>query len=131
MSGYDRARPRPLEIRVLDRREEGGRSEDAAAEQNGVMADAFLLMRVLVEDDRVALSFTALEGWTAEEMSFDALFNLWLAMASKIAQRETSQPDHEKMRQFAERILNLMHLSLKLDNLPGAQAPTASEERVA
>ena len=120
-STYDRTKKRPLEIRVLDRREEGGVSEDAAMDQNGVAADAFLLMRVLVDEDRMALSFAALEGWTAGEMSFDALFSLWLSLAGYVSRRpvEGLTPEQAKMRDFAERTLNLLRLNTALEGFGG------------
>ena len=117
-NSYNSDKPRPLGIRIFDHREEGGISEKKALEHNGVTADAFLLMRVLVEEDKVALAYTALEGWTAGEMSFDALFNLWLALASRIAHQNTEgQPDHERKRQFAQRMLQLLRLSVQLGRL--------------
>lgn len=116
---FDKTRRRPLEIRVFDRREEGGVSEETAADSNGVTADAFLLMRVLAGSESVALSYSAIEGWTAQEMSFEGLYSLWLALAGWIAKRPTDREDHEHMRKFAERVLNLMRLNTELGRLQG------------
>lgn len=127
-SGYDLNKARPLEIRLVDHRAEGGMSEAKAAEGGGVMADAFLLMRVLVEEDKIALSFSAIEGWSAGEMSLDALFNLWIALASKIAQREGQTPDHEKLRAFAERVLAMMSLTTGLTRLGEVPLPVTPGE---
>jgi hypothetical protein len=126
-SGFDLDKKRPLEIRVIDRRDEGGRSQREASEQSAAMADAFLLVRVLVEQDKVALAYSALEGWTAEEMSFEALFNLWLALAGRLARFKTEREDHEKLRLFAERVLNLMRLNTALNRL---EADVAAEPAV-
>lgn len=118
-SSYDLSRKRPLEIRVLDRRDEGGISEEAAQDQNGVTADAFLMMRVLVDEDKMALSFAAIEGWAGGEMSFEALFNLWISLAGHIARRpeEGLTPDQNQLRVFAERVLNLMRLNVEMAKL--------------
>jgi hypothetical protein len=122
---FDKSRRRPLEIRVFDRREEGGVSEENAAESNGVTADAFLLMRVLAGNESVSLSYSAIEGWTAQEMSFEGLYSLWLALAGWIAKRPTDRPDHDGMRKFAEHVLNLMRLNVELGRL---QADGAAEQ---
>ena len=128
-SSYDLSRKRPLEIRVLDRREEGGISEEAAQDQNGVTADAFLMMRVLVDGDRMAMSFAALEGWTGGEMSFEALFNLWISLAGHIARKpeDSLTPDQNQLRMFAERVLNLMRLNVEMNQLAADRAAQVPE----
>lgn len=124
-SAYDRDRHRPLEIRVLDHRDGGGVSENAASANNGVTADALLLMRVLIDEGSLAVSFSAIEGWTAKEMSYDALFNLWIGLTSELAKYKTSSPDQEKLRLFVERVLNLMRLNVSLERLEADRAAQA------
>lgn len=124
-SAYDRDRHRPLEIRVIDHRDGGGVSENDAASNNGITADAMLLMRVLVEEGSIAMSFSAIEGWTAQEMSYDALFNLWIGLTSELARYKTRSPDQEKLRVFVERVLNLMRLNTSLETLEADRAAQA------
>jgi hypothetical protein len=116
-SDFDLSKKRPLEIRVFDRRDEGGISEEDATDNNGLSADAFVLMRVLVDDGKLAMSFSSIEGWTAGEMSFESLFNLWLGMTSHLAKKKTDAPDQEALRLFAERVLNLMRMNVDLSRL--------------
>lgn len=116
-SGYDLTKKRPLEIRVFDRRDEGGVSEETASDSNGLTADAFVLMRVLVDDGKLAMSFSSVEGWSTGEMSYESLFNLWLGMTSHLAKKKTDAPDQETLRAFAERVLNLMRLNVELARL--------------
>lgn len=125
VEGYDLSKKRPLEIRVLDRREEGGISEEEATDNNGLTADAFVLMRVLVDEGKLSMSFSSVEGWAAGEMSFESLFNLWLGMTSHLAKRKTDATDQEALRLFAERVLNLMRMNVDLHRL---DADVAAEQ---
>lgn len=125
VEGYDLSKKRPLEIRVLDRREEGGISEEEATDNNGLTADAFVLMRVLVDEGQLSMSFSSVEGWAAGEMSFESLFNLWLGMTSHLAKRKTDATDQEALRLFAERVLNLMRMNVDLHRL---DADVAAEQ---
>ena len=125
VEGYDLSKKRPLEIRVLDRREEGGISEEEATDNNGLTADAFVLMRVLVDEGTLSMSFSSVEGWAAGEMSFESLFNLWLGMTSHLAKRKTDATDQEALRLFAERVLNLMRMNVDLHRL---DADVAAEQ---
>jgi hypothetical protein len=80
---FDTTKRRPIEIRVIDRREEGGASEDDATASNGVSADALVLMRLLLDSsDQVSMSFSAIEGSTGNELAFEPLFNFWLGLTS-------------------------------------------------
>lgn len=125
VEGYDLSKKRPLEIRVLDRRDEGGISEEEATDNNGLTADAFVLMRVLVDEGKLSMSFSSVEGWAAGEMSFESLFNLWLGMTSHLAKRKTDATDQEALRLFAERVLNLMRMNVDLHRL---DADVAAEQ---
>jgi hypothetical protein len=125
VEGYDLSKKRPLEIRVLDRRDEGGISEEEATDNNGLTADAFVLMRVLVDEGKLSMSFSSVEGWAAGEMSFESLFNLWLGMTSHLAKRKTDATDQESLRLFAERVLNLMRMNVDLHRL---DADVAAEQ---
>jgi len=125
VEGYDLSKKRPLEIRVFDRRDDGGVSEEEATDNNGLTADAFVLMRVLVDEGHLAMSFSSVEGWTTGEMSFESLFNLWLGMTSHLAKKKTDVPDQEALRLFAERVLNLMRMNVDLHRL---EADAAAEQ---
>jgi hypothetical protein len=116
---FDMTKRRPIEIRVIDRREEGGVSEEDAAASNGVSADALVLMRLLLDSDQVSMSFSAIEGSTGNELSFEPLFNFWLGLTSHLARRETTEEGQEHLRKFLERVLNLMRMSVELSRLPG------------
>lgn len=116
---FDTTKRRPIEIRVIDRREEGGVSEDDATASNGVSADALVLMRLLLDSDQVSMSFSAIEGSTGNELAFEPLFNFWLGLTSHLARRETSDDGQEHLRKFLERVLNLMRMSVELSRLPG------------
>lgn len=120
--GYDLTKKRPLEIRVIDRREDGGVSEETALEFNGITADVLLVMRALVDEGVVSLSYSAIEGWTGSEVSFEALFNMWLGFTSHLARHKTDDASQEHLRAFAERVLNLMRLSVDLTRLKADEA---------
>lgn len=121
-SGYDLTKKRPLEIRVIDRREDGGVSEEKALESNGITADVLLVMRALVDEGMVSMSYSAIEGWTGGEVGFEALFNMWLGFTSHLASHKTEDASQEALRTFAERVLNLMRLSVDLTRLKGDAA---------
>lgn len=121
-SSYDLTKKRPLEIRVLDRREDGGVSEEMAAQSNGITADVLLVMRALVDEGMVSMSYSAIEGWTGGEVGFEALFNLWLGFTSHLARHKTEDASQEALRVFAERVLNLMRLSVDLTRLKADEA---------
>ena len=121
-SGYDLTKKRPLEIRVIDRRDEGGVSEEKAIESNGITADVLLVMRVLVDEGMVSMSYSAIEGWKGGEVGFEALFNLWLGFTSHLARHQTEDANQEALRAFAERVLNLMRMSVDLTRLQADEA---------
>lgn len=119
---YDLTKRRPLEIRVIDRREDGGVSEETAHEGNGVTADALVLMRLLLDAEQVSMSFSAIEGSTGQELTFEPLFNFWVGLSSHLAQYQTKDEGQEHIRKFVERVLNLMRLSVDLTRLQADQA---------
>jgi hypothetical protein len=123
---FDQDKRRPLEIRVLDRRDDGGVSENDAVAYNGLSADAFVLIRLLIDEPAIAVSFSSVEGWTGGPLSFEALFNVWLGLTSHLAKTK-ADPSQEALRLFAERVLNLMRLNVELQRLP---ADAALAERV-
>lgn len=127
-SGYDLTKKRPIEIRVIDRREDGGVSEETALQSNGITADVLLVMRTLIDDGAVSVSYSAIEGWTGGEVSFEALFGLWLAFTGHLAHYKTQDATQEAMRAFAERVLNLMRLSVDLSRLQADQVAEPAAE---
>jgi hypothetical protein len=127
----DLDRKRPIEIRVLDRRDEGGISQNDASENKCVTADAFVLLRLLVDPSNINLGFSAIEGWDMQEMAFEGMFSMWLAFAGHLARKEVTDPTQEAQRAFVERLLNMLQLGPDLKSLqlaPGADASVS--ERV-
>jgi hypothetical protein len=109
-TAYDVTKKRPLEIRVIDRREDGGVSEEAARESNGSSADMLLMFRVLSDDGTAALAYSAIDGATGATVSFEMLFNLWLAFTNYLSQVEVQDPAHEVMQKFAARLISMMEI---------------------
>ena len=126
----DLDKKRPLEIRVLDRRDEGGISQNDASENKCVTADAFVLLRLMVDESNMDLGFSAIEGWGMQEMSFEGMFSMWLAFAGHLARKEATNPTQEAQRAFVERLLQMLQLGPDMQRLAPAAAPASVSEGI-
>ena len=119
-----------LEIRVIDRKDEGGVTEAEAADHNGTVADAFVLLRVTISADDLAIGYSAIEGWSNSPMTFESQINLWLAYAGYLARTQTTNPTDERQRKFVEHVLGLMGLTTQLGPLAGRSDVTPIAPRL-
>lgn len=115
---FDHTKKRPLEIRVLDRSDEGGASEDAALLRDSVTADAFLIIRALIDDGKITLVHGSVEGTEKNMVSLSLLYTMWISMGGYIA-REAQETDEEsmKIRNFVKKVLALLELNPEMEKL--------------
>ena len=117
---------RPLAIRVRGRHElpNGGISESQAHSFGRVSADAFVLLRVLLDENRLNLTVATVEGETQGPIAPSALFHLWVAFTGHVARTPLPEGDEQAARQiaFCRKVLLLMQLDENMGALASAVA---------
>lgn len=125
---YDLDKLRPLEIALLvhDVEKGEGRTERELLPRSRIGADAFFLIRSLIDDGELAIHYTSSDA-KGKALDLQSLWHMWVCMTGHLA-REAEQRHNGPMLRFCSMVLAHMGLNIDMTSFKSPEVPNEVQD---